>query len=189
MDTEAPKEPNPGTSKEAPGTPPPPRTPSPVASLAEVCEPPPPSTGYHQEDDPVSAEVSRTFMGYYDRATAQVIAGFQEAVRKTRKEASIETDEWKGRCATLERRVREQEKELKAAQEQIATLKKENCRASRLVEKSEEYKDIQLKSLEGRLSRWDKAFAAATGVSLHDWTGSRRALREALQERPDSDED
>ena len=188
MDTGAPKEPTPSTSKEAPGTPPPPpRTPSPVVSLAEV--PPPSSVGYRQEDDPVSAEVSRTFMGYYDRATAQVIAGFQEAVRKTRKEASMETEEWKSRCATLEQRVREQAEELKAAQEQIATLKKENRRASRLVEKSEEYKDIQLKSLEGRLSRWDKAFAAATGVSLHDWTGSRRALREALQERPDSDED
>ena len=124
------------------------------------------------------------------------MTGFQEAIQRSRKEVTIETESLKEQCEGLERRLSDKDQEvqrlqqeLAAAQSQVAQLKKDNRRVSRQVEKSSEYKEIQLRSLERRLSKWDRAFAEATGLSLHEWNGSRKELREALRDRPDSEED
>ena len=163
---------------------PPRATSSPVVPLATTEEPLETSG-----EDTIPPETSRLFTDYYDRGTALIITGFNEAVKRTRKEALVEAEEAKKQCASLQQENKELREELGTAKAQVTKLQKESRRASRQLEKATEYREVEYQSLEKRLHKWNKWFIEATGISLHDWTGSRKELRQALASRADSEEE
>ena len=150
-------------------------------------------------EDPVSAVASRLFMGHWDRATAEALAGFQEAVRQTRKEATADQQDLVHKCETLGSELSQQKEEnarlreeLRQAQAQVTAMETSSGEAQRnlkATQRQNEYLRVRYQSLEQKLEGWDESFVYVSGFSLQDWDGRRRSLKRALNNRPDSDDE
>ena len=152
---------------------------------------------FEKDDDPVSATASRLFMSHWDRATAEAISGFQEAIRQTRKEMTGEQQQLQEQVEALRSDLEAERGEverlrtaLAEEQQRSATLERtlqEGKKASRETLEEAEFLRVKYQSIENRMEKHERAFTRVTGASLHDWDGRRESLKRALDARPEVD--